>query len=219
MQEPMHAYLITGGSVSDRTEVIEKRLQHLEVKNTDIVYLTDESEHIGIDAVRAFEKRLSLTPYQSPHIAGVILRADRLTTEAQNALLKILEEPPKQVVFFVETTSSDLLLPTIVSRLMHVTGEVPIAILTADNECKQTIQQILSSTPGKKLTIIESISTNRGEMNEWIEKAIITSRAMMLEEPDNKTILQLTKKLMRAHGEMQLNINPHLVLDNVFLSL
>jgi DNA polymerase III delta prime subunit len=219
MQDPMHAYLITSGSPSERVKAIEKHLRDLHIETTDIVYLTDENDRIGIDAVRAFDRQLILTPYQSPFVAGVILQADRLTVEAQNALLKVLEEPAPHVVYFVETASSDLLLPTIVSRLTLLSGETPAAILTADNECKKTIQELLSSSPGKKLTIIETIATDRIKTKEWVEKAIVTCRAMLLEDVKNSTLLILTRKLLIARGELALNINPKLVLDTVFLSL
>jgi len=215
----MHAYLITSGSHQNRIEAIEKHMHDLHIAPTDIVYLPDEDERIGIDTVRSFAKRLILTPYQSPFIAGVLLQAERLTVEAQNALLKILEEPSPHVVFFVETPSADLLLPTIVSRLTLLTGETPIAVLAPDDECKKTISELLVSSPGKKLTIIESIATDRIKAKEWVQTAIVTVRSMMLEDLQNSSIRILIRKLLKAQGELELNINPKLVLDDVFLSI
>jgi hypothetical protein len=226
MQEPMHAYLITSGSAIDRVHAIEKRLHDLRVEATDVVYLTDENEHIGIDAVRAFGRQLILTPYQSPVIAGIILQAERLTVEAQNALLKVLEEPPPHVIFFVETPSSDLLLPTIVSRLTHLTHETPIRVLAPDDECQKTIRKLLAASPGNKLAIIDDIATDRVKAKEWVQTALITCRALLLLEIQHsgdpaaiETMHRLIKGLLKSQGELELNINPKLVLDTVFLSL
>jgi len=49
----------------------------------------------------------------------IILGGDRFNTEAQNALLKVLEEPPLNIIFIIVTTSKNSILPTILSRMPH----------------------------------------------------------------------------------------------------
>ena len=48
----------------------------------------------------------------------IVIKAEKFGDEAQNSLLKILEEPPRNMVFFIVANSKNLLLPTIRSRLM-----------------------------------------------------------------------------------------------------
>ncbi len=55
-------------------------------------------------------------PYQGPYKIYIIPEADRMTAQAQNALLKTIEEPPKYAVIFLLTENAELLLPTINSR-------------------------------------------------------------------------------------------------------
>ena len=55
-------------------------------------------------------------PYQGPYKVYIIDHAELMTPQAQNALLKTLEEPPEYVVFFLLTENAEALLPTITSR-------------------------------------------------------------------------------------------------------
>ena len=57
-----------------------------------------------------------IKPYQGPYKVYIIDRADLMTVEAQNALLKTIEEPPQYTVIMLLTENADLLLPTVTSR-------------------------------------------------------------------------------------------------------
>ena len=74
-------------------------------------------ETIGIDAVREVKNFLWQRPNASPRRTLIIDDADLLTTEAQNALLKITEEPPSSSLLILVTSDPDAILPTILSRL------------------------------------------------------------------------------------------------------
>jgi DNA polymerase-3 subunit delta' len=74
-------------------------------------------ETIGINAVREIKNFLWQRPNVSSRRTLIIDNADILTTEAQNALLKITEEPPGSSLLLLLTSDIDAILPTIVSRL------------------------------------------------------------------------------------------------------
>jgi DNA polymerase III delta' subunit len=74
---------------------------------------------IGVDEVRELIQRVSIKPFEGGRHTVVIDDAEKLTAQAQNALLKTLEAPPGGAVFFLLTTSPSQLLPTIVSRCRH----------------------------------------------------------------------------------------------------
>ncbi len=63
---------------------------------------------------------LSLRPLEGRYKAALITDVDLMRTEAANAFLKLLEEPPQQTVFLLTTSRPDRLLPTIVSRCQQV---------------------------------------------------------------------------------------------------
>ena len=85
----------------------------------DIVYLkkTGDKASIGVDDVREqILNEVYLKPYLSSRRVFVIGEGDALSIEAQNALLKILEEPPAYVTFVICVTKQDKLLNTVLSR-------------------------------------------------------------------------------------------------------
>jgi DNA polymerase-3 subunit delta' len=80
-----------------------------------------EGKSIGIDQVRDLQQTLGLSPYSAKAARIVIIAsADALTHEAQNALLKLLEEPPPATSFILTAERSESLLPTVRSRLQPV---------------------------------------------------------------------------------------------------
>ena len=74
------------------------------------------SRQILIDEIRGFEHQVSLTAAPGRLKVGLIVDADRLNEQAQNAFLKTLEEPPGNVMLILVTTQPRGLLPTIRSR-------------------------------------------------------------------------------------------------------
>lgn len=83
-------------------------------------------DSISIDAVREIKNFLWQRPNISPKRTLIIDEAELLTNEAQNALLKITEEPPASSLLIVVTSDLDGLMPTILSRLQKIHfGAVP----------------------------------------------------------------------------------------------
>jgi DNA polymerase III delta prime subunit len=89
----MHAKIYSGGSQQKRSDSIAKELTDLKVLPSDTLRLEldEEKERIGIAQVREFTRRMILGPTASPYMIGIIENAELLTTESQNALLKIIE--------------------------------------------------------------------------------------------------------------------------------
>ncbi len=87
----------------------------------------EEGKSIGIEAVRQLEQFLSLkVPSSGVYNRAIIIEdADKLTTEAQNALLKTLEEPPQGTIIILTASHEQSLLPTINSRVQSITVQRP----------------------------------------------------------------------------------------------
>lgn len=83
--------------------------------NLDVIEM-DAASHRGIDDVRSLRDAVKLSPTLSRKKIYIIDEAHMLTTEASNALLKTLEEPPEHVVFILATTNPEKLIDTIRSR-------------------------------------------------------------------------------------------------------
>lgn len=83
--------------------------------NMDVIEM-DAASNRGIDDIRALKDTIRLTPGKAKAKVYIIDEAHMLTTEASNALLKTLEEPPDHVYFILATTNPEKLIDTIKSR-------------------------------------------------------------------------------------------------------
>jgi DNA polymerase-3 subunit delta' len=80
----------------------------------------EKAHSIGIGVIREIKRQTYLRPVEDRHRVMVISRAEKMTEEASNSLLKVLEEPSEDVVFFLTAAKPDWLLPTIVSRCREI---------------------------------------------------------------------------------------------------
>lgn len=108
-----------GGAAIDacgRCRACERIARGLHV---DVVFVEpDEKASIKIDVVREVLARTSYRPFEGRRRLVLIREADTLEPQAQNALLKSLEEPPPATVFIMVTAVPGVLLPTVRSRSM-----------------------------------------------------------------------------------------------------
>ena len=84
----------------------------------DIIKVTHEKPNsISVDDIRTqVNNDILIKPYSSKYKIYIIPEADKMTVQAQNALLKTIEEPPSYAVIFLLTENAEVLLPTIRSR-------------------------------------------------------------------------------------------------------
>src|SRR4029078_9203438 len=119
-----HAYLLSGSRGIGKTTIarfIEKAVNRTKAKDgepcdacenclairdgrfLDLIEI-DAASNRGIDEMRDLRQKVRFAPSQGNHKASVINEAHQLTSEAFNALLKTLEEPPPHVIFVLATT-------------------------------------------------------------------------------------------------------------------
>lgn len=83
----------------------------------DIIKVTHEKASISVDDIRSqLNADIDIKPYSSRHKIYIIDEADKMTEQAQNALLKTIEEPPSYGIIMLLVTNKNKLLPTILSR-------------------------------------------------------------------------------------------------------
>jgi DNA polymerase-3 subunit delta' len=88
--------------------------------HADVITMGPEGEFIKIDQVREIQKRLRFRPMEGGRRACVIDPADQMKAEASNALLKVLEEPPRDTHLLLMTARPHQLLSTILSRCQWI---------------------------------------------------------------------------------------------------
>src|SRR3989344_2887089 len=126
LSSPHSALLITGTAGSGKytlaktisATLLEDSPKALENKpNFLLIKVPDGHSEIPIDAIRSLRRRLALKNASSGQPRLILLEnADKMSDEAQNALLKTLEEPPADTTLILTASTANSLLPTIVSR-------------------------------------------------------------------------------------------------------
>lgn len=87
----------------------------------DITWLTKEKAGYGVEEIREqLNHAMPVKPYGSPYKIFIIPEAETMTEQAQNAVLKTIEEPPTYGIVILLTNNADALLPTIRSRCMKL---------------------------------------------------------------------------------------------------
>ena len=92
--------------------------QALSANQPDIIRVTHEKPNtISVDDIRVqINNDVAIKPYSSRYKVYILNEAEKMTQQAQNALLKTLEEPPEYAVILLLTANVNSLLPTILSR-------------------------------------------------------------------------------------------------------
>lgn len=220
----MHSFLITGGNNDDRLNYVKNKLSEWQVCQFDLHQINFEEESsIGIKDIRELIQKLILNPVNSQFIVAVITPAEKLTIEAQNALLKTLEEPPNKVKLFLLTNNINELLPTILSRcqIINLTnlpaGEAGPTNL-ANESLKPTLSELTSLTLGQRLNLLEPIVKDRQTAQNWIQQSIINLHNKFdKNDKDLQFYAKIMRQLLQAESLIAKNISPRLCL-NVFAS-
>ncbi|MCL4406460.1 MAG: AAA family ATPase [Patescibacteria group bacterium] len=108
------------GKFAFAESIVRKIEPRSEVLTECLTVKPDENGSIGIDAVRHLKRFLSEKPVNADLRSVIIDEAESLTAQAENALLKITEEPPEKSLIIMIVQNPDSLLQTLVSRFRKI---------------------------------------------------------------------------------------------------
>lgn len=224
--------IIYGGNKKQRQEkvleVIEKTVEELvDLENLSkepdvkIIEVEEDKKSIGIEKSREIVNFLQEKPFSMKYKIVVVFDADRMTTQAQNTLLKTLEEPPSYAIILLTTKAENSLIETVLSRCRKVKVE------RSGNEidyAEKGIKEVLKMSLGERLEFISELSKEDKEiiveiLEEWIgEERGEMIKIKVIEKAKNKSmnikyILSVLKDLEDT------NINTKLALENLVLNL
>lgn len=146
-----HAYALVGGEPTrvELVKTLEKKHAVSVRGNPD--FFSRSYENFTIDDARAVKSLSETKPVREGSRKIFLLTISAITTEAQNALLKLLEEPAEYVVFFLIIPSRHLLLPTVTSRLALLDGE-----RESEAYDQAFVHEFIQAAPAARLKIIQS---------------------------------------------------------------
>ncbi len=217
----MHSILIASKNSAIGLEYALDFLKKRGISKFDVVIVSPEKT-IGIGDIRNFQSQIFLKPSQGKEKGVVINAANGITTEAQNSLLKVLEEPPANTYILIIALSKDSFLPTILSRCK--------VIELSDNEVKnldefdKTLEKLLKAGVEERLKLAQDIAKDKDMALLWIEGLILTIRKILKEKQnDNSDLKDYLIKIEKLQKGYQIikntNANLRLALENILLSL
>lgn len=190
--------------------------QALSHNQPDIVYISHEKPNsIGVEDIRGqINNDIGIKPYSSPRKIYIMNEGEKMTPQAQNALLKTLEEPPEYAVIFILTDNVEALLPTIISRCV-VLNMKPVS----DNLVKKYLMEELGVPDYKANICVAFARGNIGKAkllasSEEFEK--VKDEAITLVKYINDMEINEIVKAIKKIMEYKLDVNDYLDILTVW---
>lgn len=148
----------------------------------DILWKECESASIKVDEIREIRKDAYILPNDGEKKVYVINDADKMTQEAQDALLKILEEPPRFTTFVLLCYNHNSLLTTVLSRVTHLKLQEKNDGANPDEDVKAAACAILTAIGEKsEISVLKAfIACEKKKRDEMVE--IINYLIMLLRD-------------------------------------
>lgn len=197
--------IVTGNNKESREEKILNLINDskFSLKNNPdllIIEKVKNKKSIGIEEVREIGKFLKILPISHTQKIVLIKEANVLTPEAQNSLLKILEEPPEYARIILEAESSEKFLATIISRCQTIiSGDTLEKVDKSTNFLEMNLDQRFDWAEKisklEKDEIIEELNLILKEIKKTSNKPSKESTNLLLEVIDNLSKYNLNSRL------------------------
>lgn len=200
-KERPHTYLLHGPSGCGKTSLSRIMSKEIGCHPNEIVEI-NISNNRGIDTARDIIDKTKLRPLYGPCRVYILDEVHKSTNEFQNALLKVLEEPPEHIYFILCTTEPEKLIKTVRNRcstfsisplsdkrIVRALEEIcEKESLSVDLELLKTIAKESLGSMRSALVILDQVKDLKGDISE-----IIASVGIVTEE--NKTVIELCRRL------------------------
>jgi len=214
-----------------RKEIIENSLSILfDIENLQKIFnnpdiffaeIEEDKKELGIKEIQKFIKKIQLKPFQYNFKAGIIENGHKMTIEAQNALLKTLEEPPQNTLILISTERKNFLLQTIVSRCKTFEFQDEEIFNQDTNE----IKEILDLDIIKKFKYIENIFKEKNkkllnsQIEDLLEKFLVYYRDLILKSKNDENIIKNIELVEFTQKAIRGNVSAKLALENLFFQI
>lgn len=170
--------------------------------NPDFYFIDASDEKIKIDQIREMQRKIAEKPIISSKKVYIIEDSEKMTKEAQNCLLKTLEEPPEYIIIILICSNEDNLLSTIKSRCTRMYfeplkgGEIKQYINDnlSESHISENILDLAQGSIGKVIKLCE-----KNYIYESLEKILISMKNQNLIE-----IVQMSEEIYKSKGEINL---------------
>lgn len=215
----MIARLLISPSSEMRMEEIKKILTHagITLNHPDLLYFPFTSK-LGVAEAKKIKEFFSIKPYSAKGRAVILENGADLTDEAQNALLKTLEELPEHSLFILGANSDAKFLPTVISRCQIIQLK-SVGQLVSESEILTNrytdIQKLLTSTIEERFEYIEKTK----DKEELLQNLINYFHNQLTKNPTavGKNVKDFLKELLQAEKWQKQNVNIRAILEYLVL--
>ncbi|PKN02984.1 hypothetical protein CVU76_03085 [Candidatus Dojkabacteria bacterium HGW-Dojkabacteria-1] len=230
LQSTTMTYLIVGKtreSVQPLLKNLLEKLWNREVRDEEIfseknpdIHILDgrESNSLGIEDIKRLQKEMMFSPFKERVQIAYILDAEKLTPQAQNSLLKTLEESSGNTAYILITKNDKSLLPTVLSRCLKLYTNIN---LQEDIESKYI--NILEIDTVEAFVKIEEIAKEKSSTESFLRELERYFQAelerKLVEKNSIIGVSSNIKQVMIAQKRIKANGNKRLILENLLLHL
>lgn len=221
------------------TSDLDEQLKHVEIFTKKILNIPSNKSYktnpdcygiwpenidknkIKLKQIQEYIRKSQLKPFNSVFKVGIIVSAEKMTHQAQNALLKTLEEPPSNTFLLLSAANENKLLKTIRSRCQ-------ILDLTKKGEkLKQSenVTKILKADLVDRFKFVETLLEEKdpsvqSEMIELFLKNLLeTFRKALIKKQDSKNLIKILNLIQSTQNALERNVNKRLALENLMINL
>ncbi len=195
------------------TEIISKPDFHIVEK--------EEKGSIKIEQIKTLQQKLFYTPFDENFQFGIIKEAHLMTQEAQNALLKTLEESNEETVLILTTTNENSVLQTILSRCTRVYPEEKSQAEKKDYS-EEYIEEFLENPIYIQLNKIDEIVSEK-KTDEFIENLTSFFRKRHSEKIASNQSPEKEREyleiIIQAKNRIKRNVNVKIALEYTLLKI
>ncbi|MBM4177523.1 hypothetical protein FJ208_01860 [Candidatus Gribaldobacteria bacterium] len=202
-----HSFIFSGedglGKKGLALELFENLNKGRTLRYPDLLEVSPEKGLISIEKIKNLQKGLALKPFAADFKAVLINQAQTMNKDAQNCLLKTLEEPTEKTIFILLTPQKDFLLKTILSRCQTIRffplKEEKMMALFSFFKDKENFSEVLflsQGLPQKALSLFES----QGLYNKEKSKAVFLTKVFSSKLPQ---LFNLSKKIFQENKDKE----------------
>jgi hypothetical protein len=203
--------------IAKNIEIILSDNQIKDTNSIDLLHIRQtDKQSIGIEDIKPLKTWAAIKPYNSATKIAIIEKAQLLTEEAQNSILKILEEPSDTTTIVLTTNSHFSLLPTIKSRCELICDNIHRSTYTQEFMPLKIQDKILFV---RKLVENKKKSKDSKEIKEFLTNLMLYYGEMLSNNANIEIIRFNINLIQEADRMLNANVLPKLALENLVINL
>ncbi len=212
--------------VPGRTDHLAAVASHLHLSDSQLAedpdfHIVNSEENIKIEQVRLLLSDIVFAPTQATQSIWVITHLDLASVPAQNALLKILEEPPAYAQILLTAQDLSRILPTIQSRCevisLSASSDSTSPPSPSPSPSPSSVLPDFTTTTYSQAIALSDQHSERDQALLLMENYISDSHAQIELQPDS-TLVSRTQLFLKTRRLLQQNLNVRLVLEDCFFA-